>query len=112
MNPVSAVEKVGEKILHGVEAPFKFIVRAERVLETAIHDQPELKSTLTTLVQKCENIGVDAMRNVGERGLDLSDDLKTAEAIADLGLFISSTLVPLVERLYGEIKTDVLNVEV
>lgn len=107
-NPLPVMEHIGEDILHGVEQPFKLIARAERVLATAIKNQPELKDAITTLVSKCEVIGADTMRDIGERGLNLADDLATAQAIAALGEFLKSTFVPLVEKLYGEIKTDVV----
>lgn len=90
----------------GIEFPFKFVVKAEKVLESAITHEPELKSVLTTLIGKCEIIAADTAKDVLEKGLSLPDDLTTILAVKDLGEYVKSTLIPLVTKLYGEVKTD------
>ncbi len=80
--------------------------KAESVLATAIKDQPELKATLTTLVQKAEAIGTDAVTDVAGKGLNLAADAKTLADAEAFFAWIISTLVPLIESVYTEVKTD------
>lgn len=110
MNPLQVVEKGLSEVEHGIEFPFKFIGKAAAVISTAIKDQPEIKNAVTVLVEKCDAIGADTMIDVAERGLNLIDDAATVRAVADLGEYLKSTFIPLVEKLYGEIKTDVTSV--
>jgi hypothetical protein len=81
--------------------------KAAAVIATAIADQPELKATLTTLVQKAEAIGADAVSDVAGKGLDLTADAKTVADFEAFLTWIKATLVPQIESIYGQITTDV-----
>lgn len=101
-----AIETVGKDIVKVIEEPFKFVVKAEAVIATAIKDDPEIKAVITTLVQKASEVGAAAVLAGGSKGLNLAEDsaaLSQAEAFFE---WFKATVVPLVEKVYGEIKTD------
>lgn len=107
MNPINAIEHVAEDVVKGIEYPFSHLAQAIKVISTAIKDQPEIKNAVVILIEKCDAIGVDAMKDIGEKGLNLSDDLDTARKIADLGDYLKTSFFPLVVKVFGEIKADV-----
>jgi hypothetical protein len=93
-----------------VEAPVKLIEwgsKAEKVLATAIAEQPELKTVLTQLVTKAESIGTAALSAGGSSGLNLTADEAVLADATDLFIFVKNTVAPLVESIYGQIKSDV-----
>jgi hypothetical protein len=113
MNKFEAgVEKVGHVALNVVDGHYiadalTWTEKATAVLETAITDQPELKTTLTTLVTKVEAIGADLVVDATGKGVNLVSDAKT---IADVTAFLTwakGTLVPTIEAIYGQITADV-----
>lgn len=101
------LEVAGEAVVHGVEYPIKFLVAAEKVLADAIKDQPEVKSAVIDLVQKAESVIGDVTVAAAEKGVDLASD---AKALADAEVFFTwfkTDFMPLVAKLYGELKDDV-----
>lgn len=104
---MSKLGTVAHDCLKVIEAPFTYAAKAEKVLATALKNEPELKTTIATLIQKCETIASDGVKDVAERGLNIPDDLATLHAIQDLGAYIRATVEPLIVRLYGELKIDV-----
>jgi len=106
-NVLHEVEHVGEEIVKGIEFPFKFAAKAEKVLATIITDDPAARTVLTALVQKCEAIGADTLKDIGEKGLNLQDDASTIAAIQALGSYIKDTVVPFIEQVYGQVAADV-----
>ena len=100
-------ETIGTDVLKGVEAPFKFIDKAEQVLATAIKDEPELKTVITTLVQKASTIGAAVTLDVSEKGVNLIDDATTLSELKDFFTYFNASVVPVIESVYGQVKTDV-----
>ena len=72
----NGIETVGKKILGYLEAPIKFLVKAEKVLATAIKDQPELKSVITDVVTKAEGLAGDIAAAAASKGLNWIADAK------------------------------------
>jgi hypothetical protein len=104
---VSKVGTVLKDIVKGIEYPFKFAAKAEKVMATVIKDDPQARVILTTLVQKCEAIGADGLQDVAAKGLNLAEDQVTIAALVDLGAYLKSTVLPFVETAYGTIVEDV-----
>jgi hypothetical protein len=104
--------KVGHVALNVVDGHYiadalTYTEKAAAVLATAITDQPELKSTLTTLVTKVEAIGADLVVDATGKGLNLASDAATVAAVEDLLSWSKATLVPLIESIWGQLTTDV-----
>lgn len=107
MNVLTGVETVAKDVAKGIAYPFRFAVKAEKVLATAIKDQPELKDMLTELTAKIEGIGADALKDIGEKGLNIADDMETIVALKDLFGYFVATVKPEIIKVYGEIQADV-----
>lgn len=104
---VEGLETVGKDIVKAVEAPVVLLVKAEKVIETAIKDQPALKSAVTTVVKDAVAISAKVAAVVGEKGLNLADDEALLEEIKQFFLAdIETGLIPVVEKVYGEVKAD------
>lgn len=103
------IGKVSLNIVDGkyiVEA-LSWTEKASAVLATAIMEQPTLKATLTDLVNKAEAIGADIVADAAGKGLNLAADAKTLADVEDFFKWFTATVVPLVESIYGELKTDI-----
>jgi hypothetical protein len=103
---MNEVEKIGNEVLTVVEAPFKWIDKAARVINAVVTDDPLAKTILTTLVQKTEAIGTDVLTDFADKGLNPVTDIATIKAIEDLASYVKLTVVPFVEQAYGTLKTD------
>jgi hypothetical protein len=99
-------EKIGEDILHGIEEPVLFIDKAIKVIDTAVKNQPEMQADFKTLVSQVEGLSASVGVDVAERGLNPTDDLTTLQKIKTLCAFVTGTLGPDIEKVYGQIKTD------
>ncbi len=98
---------VAVDVAHAVEYPITFLVRAEKVIASAIKDQPDVKTAVLSLVKQAEAVIGDVATAGAEKGVNLADD---AKALADAEVFFEyfkSTFVPLVEKVYTEIAADV-----
>jgi hypothetical protein len=101
------IEIASEDVLHSIEYPVKFLVAAERVITDAIREQPDIKAAVLDLVSKAELVIGDVTLAAAQRGFDLASDAKAlADAEAFFGWF-RSDFVPLVTKVYGELKEDV-----
>jgi hypothetical protein len=112
--PAPTKESFGEKVLHGLEDVAEFPVKlitwgekAEKVLSSAIGDQPELKTVLTTLVAKAESIGSAGLTAGAGSGLNLVADSAVLADATDFFTYVKATVVPLIESIYDQVKTDV-----
>jgi uncharacterized protein YbjQ (UPF0145 family) len=105
---VSDIGKVSLNIVDGhyIAKALTFSEKAASVIATAIKDSPQLKAALTELVTKAEAIGADAVVDAAGKGINLAADAKTLADAEAFFTWIISTLVPLVESVYSEVKTD------
>ncbi|MCU1247073.1 MAG: hypothetical protein JWQ49_102 [Edaphobacter sp.] len=95
-----------EDVIKAVEYPVEFLVKAEKVIASAIHDQPEIKAAILSLVKQAQTVIADTVGAVAGKGLDLAAD---AKALADAEAFFEyfkSTFIPLVEKVYTEVAAD------
>jgi hypothetical protein len=108
--PIEAIghglKVAAEDVARGIEYPVVFLMKAEKVLASAIQDQPEIKTAVLQLVSQAQAVIGDTAGAVAEKGFNLSQD---AKALADAEAFFSyfkSTFIPLVEKIYSEVSTD------
>ena len=104
-------EDVGKGVKAGVEFaiihPIEFCIKAEVVLATAIKDQPELKAAVLSLVSQATNVIGDVSSAVADKGLNLKEDTDTLAAAEAFFLYFKSAFIPLMEKVYGEVKADI-----
>ncbi len=112
--PAPAKESFGEKLEHVlgdiVEAPVKLITwgeKAEKVIQTAIADQPQLQSVLATLVKDAASIGTAAVTAGGTSGLNLTADASVLANAEAFFTYVHGTVIPLIETIYDQVKADI-----
>ncbi len=104
---VDVAKGVEKGVEYAVIHPIEFCVKAEKVLASAIKDQPEVKNAVLALVKQASSVIADVGTDVAEKGINLQDDAKTlADAEAFFNYF-KANFIPLVESLYAEVKADV-----
>jgi molybdenum cofactor biosynthesis enzyme MoaA len=96
---VDGVEKV-------VEAPVKFVEKIATIFEQVKTDEPELRAALVGMVGKAEAVGGDIAVDVTADGLNVTADLATLKAAGDLVSYFRSSVAPLIEQVYGQVKSD------
>jgi hypothetical protein len=108
------IEKIGHDIkvaavdtAHAVVKVVEFLPKAEQVIATAIKDQPQIKTAVLSLVSQATNIVGDVATDAADKGINLTADAATLAAAEAFFAYFKATFVPLVEQVYGEIKTDV-----
>jgi flagellar hook assembly protein FlgD len=109
-NPLEAighgVKVAAEDVVKGVADAIEFLPKAEKVIATAIKDDPQVKTAVLELVKQAEAVIGDTASAAADKGINLADD---AKALADAEAFFTwfkTSFVPLVEQIYAEVKTD------
>ena len=107
---VGAVD-IGKDVAKGVDVavvkPIEFVVKAEKVIETAVKDQPIVRDAVVALVKQATTVIDDFKTDVSDGLINLSADeqtLKDAEAFFN---WFKSTFIPTIEKVYGDVSTDV-----
>lgn len=106
---IKDIGKVSLNIVDGhyIAEALSWTEKAAAVLGTVITEQPTLKATFTDLVSKAETIGADIAVDAAGKGLNLASDAKTLADVEDFFKWFTATVVPLIESVYGELKTDI-----
>lgn len=96
------VDAVNVVVVH----PIEFCIRAEKVLATAIKDQPIVRDAVVALVKQASTVIDDFKTNVADGLIDLKADEQTMTDAEAFFNWFKSTFVPTVEKVYGDIATD------
>jgi hypothetical protein len=103
-------EEVGKGVVKGVNVtiiePIEFAVHAEKVISTAVKDQPIVRDAIVSLVKQATIVVNDFKTNVSDGFISLRADeqtLKDAEAFFN---WFKSSFIPTVEQVYGDISAD------
>jgi hypothetical protein len=107
---VGAVD-IGKDVAKGVDVaivqPIEFVVKAEKVISTAVKDQPIVRDAVMALVKQATTVIDDFKTDVSDGLINLSADeqtLKDAEAFFN---WFKSTFIPTIEKVYGDVSADV-----
>lgn len=101
------IKTVAVDVAHGVEKAFTYADKVEKILSTAITDQPEIKSAIVALVKAAEPVVVDTTADVAEKGLNLVDDAKTLSDAEAFFSYFKTSFLPIVEQVYAAVVADV-----
>lgn len=117
-NPIEAIghgikvgaEDVGKVVVKGVDVavvhPIEFAVKAEKVIATAIKDQPIVRDAVVALVNQATKVIDDFKTDVSDTFIDLRADeqtLKDAEAFFN---WFKSSFIPSMEQVYGDLAAE------
>jgi phage-related minor tail protein len=89
-----------------VEAPVSAAEKLITVINEVKTDVPELKAALAGLFAKLEAVGKDAAEDTSVAGVMANGIQTVKDAVAAVSYF-NSVVLPLVEQIYGQVKTDV-----
>jgi len=98
---------VEEVVEYAIVHPVEFVVKAEKVLTSAIKDQPEVKDAVLGLVKQATGVIGDVATDAADKGINLEADAKTLTDAEAFFTYFKSTFIPLVESLYAEVEADV-----
>lgn len=102
---------VGKAVAKGVDVaivqPIEFVVKAEKVISTAIKDQPVVRDAVTALVSQATTVIDDFKTDVGEGFINLSADEKTLKDAEAFFNWFKTTFIPQIEQVYGDIASQV-----
>lgn len=87
---------------------FTIIGKADKVLNTVIIDEPQIKAALLATVNGALAVGGDISTAIAAKGLNWAED---TQVVSDVESYFKNTiegqLVPLIEKLYADIAADV-----
>lgn len=98
------IEKVGEDIADVITGAEK----VEKVIATLIENESAFKTVLISEVSQMVSLASQVAKVVSEKGLAFSDDETLMSSIQTFFAGIKTTFIPEVEKIYGEISTDVI----
>lgn len=100
-----------KSILRGVEkvvaSPVTAVEKVKTIFEQVTEDTPELRTALQGFVGKAEAVGGDLVVDTSADGLNVQADMQTLAAAADLIAYFRTSVLPVIEKIYGQVKSDV-----
>ena len=104
------VVDAGKGIAKGVDVaivqPIEFAVKAEKVIATAIKDQPIVKDAIMELVKQANTVIDDFKTDVSDGLINLRADEKTLNDAEAFFNWFKSTFIPNMEQVYGDLSAD------
>lgn len=114
MNPIKEVgiglEKAGVFIGKEVGTVFGIIAKTEKVLVTVIENESDFRTVLSSEITQSLTLASKVNECIVEKGLNLEDDLALLTEIKAYFMGITSTFIPEVEKIYGQIVSDTTTV--
>jgi hypothetical protein len=106
VNLLTTIKTSAGTVLHVIEAPFEDIGKIAAILKTGVADEPEVKAGVVQLVSLGEKAFGDGSTAVAGKGLNIFADEATIADIQAFGTYFTSTFIPMVKNVYGEVVAD------
>jgi hypothetical protein len=107
----TGVKDVGKAVVKGVDVaivqPIEFAVKAEKVISTAVKDQPVVRDAVTALVKQATTVIDDFKADVNDGLFNLRQDEKTIQDAEAFFNWFKSTFIPQIEKVYGDLSAEV-----
>ena len=103
---VDVAKGVEKGVEYAIVHPVEFCMKAEKIIASAIKDQPEVKAAVLGLVKQATGVIGDVGNDVAEKGINLAADAKTLADAEAFFAYFKGNFIPLVEKLYAEVKAD------
>jgi hypothetical protein len=94
------------KVEQAVVAGVSFLPRAVKLIDTAIRDQPALKTAVLKLIAEGATAVKDSEAAIAAGGMNLASDALVAEDALAFFNYFKSEFVPQVELIYREVQAD------
>lgn len=101
------LEEIGTDIVKGIEYPFKLINKTSAVLDVVITNEADLKNVFKGFLQEAIKIAGDASQVEATKGFDFTTDAAAIADIKALFTYLTSAVIPEIEKVYGAIDTAV-----
>jgi hypothetical protein len=95
-------EKVVTDIAHVVEWPFKNAVKVIEVIDTAIKQEPIVKSALVGLIQQIGTLTGEAASAIASKGVNITADEAALAAAQALWKYVTATFIPAIDTAYKD----------
>jgi hypothetical protein len=100
--------EVGAKdVAHVAVAVVEFLPKATSVIASAIKNEPTVKQAVLDLVKNASAVLTSGTVAVTDKGVDLVADAAVLAAAEKFFAYFESEFIPIVEKLYAEVRTDV-----
>jgi hypothetical protein len=96
-------ETVGKDIIKAVD----YLPHVISLLDTAIKDEPEVKTLIATLVTQASAVISTGTAAVSGEGVNLTADLATLASAEAFFTYFKNTFIPAAEGLYKDIAADI-----
>ena len=118
-NPLEAVghgietgaKDLGKAVVKGVDVaivqPIAFAIKAEKVISTAIKDQPIVRDAVVAMVKQANTVIDDFKTDVADTFINLRADEKTLHDAEAFFNWFKSIFIPQMEQVYGDLSVDV-----
>ncbi|HEY1983778.1 MAG TPA: hypothetical protein VGG85_00125 [Terracidiphilus sp.] len=107
---VDVGKDVGKGVVTGVDVaivhPIEEALKAEKVISTALKDQPIVRDAVVTLVNQASAVINDFKTNVNDGLFNLRQDEQTIKDAEAFFNWFKSTFIPRMEEVYGDIAAD------
>jgi hypothetical protein len=107
MNVLTSVEKGLETVGHDIVIAVEFLPKAEKVIATAIKDQPAVKAAVLELIAQGTKVVGDVSTVAADKGINLAADTQALTDAEAFFTYFKNTFIPAVEAVYEEVKADV-----
>jgi hypothetical protein len=91
-------------VAHVAVEVVEFLPKAEKVIASAIKDQPAVRAAVLTLVEKAGSVIGDVTVATADKGINLAADAKTLADAESFFTWFKTNFIPVIEQLYSEVK--------
>lgn len=102
----SALEHVGEDILHGIEWPFKNAIEFGKFLATAIAEEGPVRTVTVGLIDQIQTLLTDGSGIISSDGINLPADVKVITDLQSLDAYWLNTALPAYKAAFGAFEAD------
>jgi len=95
--------KIFGKVYDILSYPFTHAAKMAHILSVTGKDVPELKDCIVGLVEEGEKVGADALLAIGQKGVNLPEDLETLKEAQAFFAYFKTTFLPQVEQIYADL---------
>jgi hypothetical protein len=95
--------KIFGKVFDVLKYPFVHAAQMAHILDMTVKDAPQVKDCVVGLVEAFERVGVDAFLAIGQKGVNLPEDLSVLADAQKAFTYFRQTFLPQVEQIYHDL---------
>lgn len=102
MSLLDVLKKIGAVVTW----PIRKAEMLEKILATALKDEPQVKQVVVGVVEQFESIDADVVAAVASGGVNIAADMKGYADIVAFFKYMKETALPTIEQTYTQLKLD------